>query len=217
MKIKYLGHSCFSFESTSGVKLITDPYTRVGYELPKGLTADVVLTSHGHFDHNYTQAIDGQPVVVNQAGNYCICGVDIAGFHTWHDPKQGELRGNNVVFKFTMDGITFCHFGDLGESYDAEIAKKLAGADVWLIPVGGTYTIDAAQALEYMEKCSPKLVIPMHYLPKDGALDIAPIKDFLEMLALEDVIVCKDGIFTLDTTLLQGLTGKIIYMERSKQ
>ena len=52
MKITYLGHSCFSFESESGVKLITDPYTRVGYELPQGLTADVVLTSHGHFDHN---------------------------------------------------------------------------------------------------------------------------------------------------------------------
>ena len=216
MKITYLGHSCFSFESESGVKLITDPYTRVGYELPKGLTADVVLTSHGHFDHNYTQAIGGQPVVVNQAGNYCVCGVEIAGFNTWHDPKQGALRGNNVIFKFTVDGITFCHFGDLGEGYTAEIAKNLAGADVWLIPVGGTYTIDSAQAVEYMEKCAPSLVIPMHYLPQDGALDIAPIEDFLGKVAKDRVISCKEGVFTLEKSFLQGLTGKIIYMERSK-
>ncbi|MBO5736632.1 MAG: MBL fold metallo-hydrolase [Clostridia bacterium] len=216
MKITYLGHSCFLFESNSGIKVMIDPYTRVGYELPKGLTANIALTSHGHFDHNYVQAIDGTPIVCDKAGKYNVAGVEIEGFDSWHDPKQGALRGNNVIFHFTLDGVRFCHFGDLGEGYNEKVASKLSGADVWLIPVGGTYTIDALQALEYMDKLSPKVVIPMHYLPADGALDIAPIENFLSKVQTEAVIPCKDGVFTLNKEDLQQLTGKIIYMERRK-
>ena len=216
MQITYLGHSCFLFESNTGVKLITDPYTRVGYELPKDLTADIVLTSHGHFDHNYTQAIDGSPIVLERAGKYSVGGIAIEGFDSWHDPRQGALRGRNVLFHFTMDGIRFCHFGDLGEGYSQDIADKLTGADVWLIPVGGTYTIDAGQALEYMEKLSPKVVIPMHYRPQDGALDIAMITDFFSRVSADCVIPCQEGVFTLEKSDLNALIGKIIYMERCK-
>ena len=216
MQITYLGHSCFLFENKAGIKLIIDPYTRVGYELSQGLTADVVLTSHGHFDHCYTQAIDGKFALLDKPGKYNVCGVAVEGFNSWHDPKQGSLRGNNVIFHFTMDGIRFCHFGDLGEAYNEDIAGKLAGADVWLVPVGGTYTIDAMQVLEYMDKLSPKLVIPMHYLPDDGALDIAPIKNFLSKVNIDNVISCLDGVFTLNEEDLQQLIGKIIYVERRK-
>ena len=216
MQITYLGHSCFLFEGETGVKLITDPYTRGGYEVPNGLTADIVLTSHGHFDHNYIQAIEGSPIVLDKAENYTVCGVGVTGLYTWHDPKQGTLRGSNIIFNFNIDGIQFCHFGDLGEGYNEAIASKLAEADVWLIPVGGKYTIDAAQAWEYIDKLSPKVVIPMHYLPKDGALDIAPIENFLSKALADKVIACENGIFSLSKEDLEGLTGKIIYMERRK-
>ena len=216
MKITYLGHSCFLFESSTGKKLLVDPYTRVGYELPNGLTADVVLTSHGHFDHNYTQAVEEEYLLCNKAGKYNANGIEVEGFNTWHDPKQGALRGNNVIFHFNIDGVHICHFGDLGEAYNEDVARKLAGADVWLIPVGGTYTIDAAQAFEYIEKLSPKLVIPMHYLPTDGMLDIAPIEDFFSSVPADRIIPCTEGEFTLNKTDLQSLIGKIIYMERRK-
>ena len=79
MQITYLGHSCFLFENEAGVKLITDPYTRVGYELPKGLTANVVLSSHNHFDHNHIEAICGTPLVIDSAGEYTVCGIEIEG------------------------------------------------------------------------------------------------------------------------------------------
>ena len=216
MQITYLGHSCFLFESEAGVKLITDPYTRVGYELPKGLKADVILTSHGHFDHNYIEAINGAPLILDSAGKYSVCGIEVEGFDSWHDPKQGALRGKNVIFHFTIDGVRFCHFGDLGEGCNEDVADKLAGADVWLIPVGGKYTIDAVQALEYMEKLSPKVVIPMHYRPQDGALDIAPIENFLSKVSMDCVIPCKEGMLKWDKAALQQMIGKIIYMERHK-
>ena len=86
MKIRYLGHACFEITSKNGVKVITDPYTKVGYELPKGLTADVVTTSHSHFDHNYTQGVAAK-VIINKIGAYSIDGIDFYGISSFHDPK----------------------------------------------------------------------------------------------------------------------------------
>ena len=214
MKITYLGHSCFCIEAKDGTKLITDPYTRVGYELPSGLTADIVLVSHGHFDHAYVNAIGGIPTVLTESGEYTLHGITIKGVNTWHDPKQGALRGKNVVFQFTIDGITFCHFGDLGEGYSDKTAQAVAGADVWLIPVGGTYTIDAMQAKEYAEKLCPKLVIPMHYRPVDGGLDIAPIGDFLHKINTENVLAFPNGECILTADQVENMAGKIHSMER---
>ena len=216
MKIKYLGHSCFYLENERGIKLITDPFTRVGYELPSGLLADIVTVSHGHFDHNYTQAVGGSPVVVDRAGEYEIDGVKIVGKSTWHDPKQGALRGANLIFKIETDGLTVCHFGDLGESYSEKIAEILKGADIWLIPVGGTYTVDARQAWEYVEKLAPKAVIPMHYRPQDGALDIEPVHAFLELVDKNSVLSYPNGEISLAKEDLKDGERKIIYMERSK-
>lgn len=216
MKIEYLGHSCFCMQDEKGRKIITDPYTNVGYELPLGLEADIVTTSHGHFDHNYTEAIGGVPCVFHQEGNYEHDGVKIVGKHTWHDPERGTLRGDNVMFRFTIDGVDICHFGDLGEEYSKEIEEFLDGADVWLIPVGGRYTIDARQAAEYIRRGNPKLVIPMHYRPNDGSLDIATIDRFLQCVDSRSVIHCPNGEYLFTEADLTDGEKKIIYMERKK-
>ena len=216
MKITYLGHSCFCIENTAGVKIITDPYTRVGYELPKNLTADIVTVSHGHFDHNYTPAIGGAPKILSSEGECEVCGVKITATHTWHDPKQGALRGSNLIFKFEIDGVKICHFGDLGEGYSEKIAKILSDSDIWLIPVGGTYTIDAIEAKEYMDKLAPKAVVPMHYRPQDGALDITPIGVFLQKIDENSVIERPLGEWSVEKTELENGKTKVIYMERKK-
>ena len=57
MEIRYYGHSCFSLIDKDGKQIITDPYTKVGYELPQGLFADIVTASHEHFDHKYLDNI----------------------------------------------------------------------------------------------------------------------------------------------------------------
>ena len=35
MKIEYFGHSCFLMRSERGVRFLTDPYTGVGYDMPR--------------------------------------------------------------------------------------------------------------------------------------------------------------------------------------
>ena len=215
MKIRYFGHACFEIVSNKGLKVITDPYTKVGYELPQGLTADILTVSHGHFDHNFTQAVASR-YIVSDAKSYLIEDVECKGIFSYHDPKNGVLRGENIIYKVQIDGFSLCHLGDIGEECSETLAKELGEVDVLFIPVGGTYTIDAAQAFEYIEKLSPKLVIPMHYLPTDGMLDIAPIEDFFSSVPADRIIPCTEGEFTLNKTDLQSLIGKIIYMERRK-
>ena len=217
MKITYYGHSCFKLESENGQSIITDPFTKVGYELPKGLAADILTVSHGHFDHNYVAAISGEPIVLGQSGDFSVNGISIVGTDSWHDPKQGVLRGGNVIFKYIIDGMTICHFGDLGEGYSQEIADKIGEVDLCLIPVGGTYTIDAAQAIEYIKELKPKAVIPMHYRPQDGALDITGIEVFLEKIKEMPIISCLNGEYSLSKEQLSDAHTQIIYMERRKK
>lgn len=210
MKIRYLGHSCFELTSKKGVKIITDPYTRVGYELPSPLTADIITVSHAHFDHNYTQAIsDG--CIVSGLGVTEIDGVKIEGIESFHDEKKGMLRGKNIVYKITMDGIRVCHLGDLGEPCNPALVDKIGAVDVLLLPVGGTYTIDAIGAKAYADALQPKTVIPMHYKPSDGALDIDGIQTFLSLYPQEKIIVAVDGNAEIDES-----TNGILYMERVK-
>lgn len=216
MKITYLGHSCFCLENQQGIKVITDPYTQVGYELPQGLTADVVTVSHGHFDHNYLPAIQGQYEVVSTEGKHSAKGITFEGMHTWHDPKQGALRGDNLLFKWEMDGVRICHFGDLGEEYSSEIAQWIENADVWLLPIGGKYTIDAKQAFAYVERCQPKAIVLMHYRPLDGALDIAKAEEFLQLANGYPITHIPTGEWSVSKTDLQDKQTKIIYMERRK-
>lgn len=208
MKIRYLGHSCFECTDKNGTVLITDPYTQVGYELPRGLRADIVTVSHGHFDHNYIVAVQAKNVVDFPSGGVYE-GVEICGVECYHDPKFGALRGKNIAFKFVMDGLTVCHMGDIGEEVSKELVKRIGKVDVLLVPVGGTYTVDALGAKAYVDAISPNVVIPMHYKPADGTIDITDIQPFLDVCGVDYVSVKGEMQITADT---RG----VIYMERAE-
>lgn len=66
------------------------------------------------------------------------------------------------------------HLGDLGCKLPNDVAQALQNPDLLLLPVGGHYTIDAAQAVEVMEQLSPKTTVPMHYLVEDLRVEVAP-------------------------------------------
>lgn len=211
MKIEYFGHSCFRLISNKGTCVVTDPYTKVGYELPNEIFTDLVTVSHAHFDHNYVCGLRGARVVIDGADEYQYDDIKISGFVTDHDEKGGTLRGKNVVFTIEMDGLRICHLGDLGEPCSKGFLEKIGEIDVLLIPVGGTYTIDALGAKEYVDKIQPKIVIPMHYKPMDGTLDITDEKPFLGLF--DSVIYLpKDSAVDLKEYLRDKM--QILFMER---
>ncbi len=194
MKLTYLAHSTFLIEAEDGARLITDPVNKgSGYDL-NGVQADVVTVSHHHFDHDAVEEqITGDPVVVDTVGALAEKGFVIVGYPSFHDEVQGAKRGPNVLFKIEADGKTVVHLGDLGHDLDEETIRELKNADALLIPVGGTFTLDAKQAAELAEKLEPKNVVPMHYKTEQLTFEIAPLDPFLKKTKKLPVKVLKMG------------------------
>ncbi len=192
MKIKYLGHSCFLLTESTGTAIVTDPYDgSIGYSMP-AVTADAVTVSHRHYDHDNIKAVSGNPVILDKEQGYELPGVVINAINSSHDDAGGALRGENVIFKFRMDGLDVCHLGDLGEECSPELIEAILPVNVLLIPVGGNYTIDAKMAKEYVDRLMPDVVIPMHYRTKGCELDIDKVDAFVS-LCEDDGAECEEA------------------------
>lgn len=180
MKIRWHGHACF--EISDDKTIVTDPHDGKSIGIaPPVVKADIVLVSHDHFDHNCTRIVKGENIkVVSSPGNKKIGEVQITGILSYHDEVKGEKRGENIIFKFVLDNITFCHLGDLGHVPDDEIVEKIGGVDVLFIPVGGTFTIDGEKAYSIVQKIRPKIAVPMHYRVGGLSLSIQGSGSFLK-------------------------------------
>jgi L-ascorbate metabolism protein UlaG (beta-lactamase superfamily) len=185
MKIKWYGHAAFLITSDQGTKIIIDPYEpgAFGGQLSYGKIsdqADIVITSHDHADHNYTQGLPGAPQVVKGAVSKTVKGISMKGIPTYHDPSRGSERGPNTLFTLKVDQIQVCHLGDLGHLLSDKELAEVGPVDILLIPVGGFFTIDPKEATRVVEQIKPKIVIPMHFKTEKCGFPIAPVEDFLK-------------------------------------
>ena len=211
MKIEYLGHSCFKLTESTGTSVICDPYDEaVGYGVPE-MSADAVTVSHHHYDHDAVKSVKGSPVIIDKECSYDLPGVEINAIKSFHDGEEGKLRGGNLIFKFRMDGIDVCHLGDLGEECSSALIDELLPVNVLLIPVGGTYTIYAEMAKEYVDRIMPEVVIPMHYRDKGCKLDIDKVDAFLNLF--DDVEEAEESAIELMRNDLKDDT-KIVVLRR---
>ena len=79
-----------------------------------------------------------------------------------------------------VDGLTFCHLGDLGHELSPQIIKQIGKIDVLLVPVGGIYTINGEVAKKVTAALNPRLfAIPMHYAV-EGYDDLLTNAEFLD-------------------------------------
>lgn len=166
MDISWYGQACFKIKGKS-VSIVIDPFDPdfTGLKLPKpaDLTADIIIKTHDHRDHNFLGAVGGSPVVVDGPGEYEIKGTVIVGVATFHDKKEGAERGSNVVYNIEVDGVRIVHLGDLGHLLSEAQLIALSSCDIVLVPTGGTYTITAKEAAEVVSQLEPSIVVPMHY------------------------------------------------------
>lgn len=164
MKLQWLGHSCFKITLNDGRTIVTDPYDdTVGYP-PLHVKADIVLSSHGHFDHNCFAAVEGDPEIINAPGEYVRGGATITGVHSFHDDARGAKRGDNVIFAVQDGDMKLVHLGDLGHLPDTDAQRAiLRDTDILLIPIGGTYTITTPQAVALIGLYKPRAAVAMHY------------------------------------------------------
>ena len=151
------------------------------YPAIEGATADLLLVTHEHGDHNVVEVIGGDPAILRStAGKHESPLGEVVGVASEHDPAAGTERGPNTIFVFSLDDLRIAHFGDFGQAtLRDEQAAAIGEVDLIFLPVGGGPTIDASQAREIVDRLSPKWVVPMHYhTPKIGFLE--PADAFIE-------------------------------------
>jgi len=186
MTISWYGHSCFKITNQGGhLTIITDPFDKgIGLIPPRG-NADIVTVSHDHYDHNNVKAISGNPFIINNPGEYEIKGIRIVGCSSFHDKKQGQERGLNTIYLIEIDKIRICHLGDFGQERLADEQLETIGqVDILIIPIGGTFTLNAQEAIKVTEQLEPHLIVPMHYKLAGLKIDLATLEEFLKELGL---------------------------------
>lgn len=108
---------------------------------------------------------------------------------SWHDDKEGTVRGANKIHIMKCDNLSVVHLGDLGCMLTDEQFEAIGTPDVLMIPIGGFYTIDAEQAKVIADRAKAKLIIPMHYRSYQFGFDVlGTMGQFLELYHKDKLI-----------------------------
>ncbi|HYE25729.1 MAG TPA: metal-dependent hydrolase [Clostridia bacterium] len=197
IQVTWLGHSTFRIESPEGKVFLVDPWTRNNPMCPEGekqqKKVDVMLCSHGHFDH-IGDAVgiiqQHQPQVVgifelaswlgnkgaknvspmNKGGTQVVENVAITMTHAVHScgiqEDDGSIVYGGEACGYVMhfsDGLRVYHAGDTAVFSDMKLIRELYSPDVAILPIGDHFTMGPKEASMACQLLKPKAVIPMHY------------------------------------------------------
>lgn len=172
--LHWLGHDTFRLDSSAG-PIYFDPY-----ELSGGPTAAIVLCSHDHFDHcvpgdvakvqgedtviiteaDCAAKLSGDVRVMKPGEEIGLGAVKIEAVPSYNTDKEFHPKAKGWLgFVVTVDGVRIYHAGDC--DHIPEMAEL--EVDIALLPVSGTYVMNADQAAQAALAIKPKLAIPMHY------------------------------------------------------
>jgi len=191
-KIYFAGQSCFQISVSNSkdhsADIVIDPYDEdTGLKLPN-LSADILLVTHQHHDHNNIKGVKGEPFIAQGPGEYEIKGVFIKGIPAFHDDKEGKEKGQNTIYTIEAEEMRFCHLGDLGQKeLTDEQVDKIGQIDVLMIPVGGDVTISSTEAQKIISQIEPKIVIPMHYALPKLKMELDDVAKFLKTMGKNSV------------------------------
>jgi L-ascorbate metabolism protein UlaG (beta-lactamase superfamily) len=183
--VAWLGHASFRI-AVRGATIYVDPY-RVSPGAPK---ADVILVTHGHYDHFSPQDVELlsddstwliAPAAVAERATGRVAsiaageaieldhlhGIDVAAIAAYNTSKRdsdGNLfhprEAGWVGFEINVRGQRLYHSGDTDVIPEMD---AVAGVDVALLPVSGTYVMTAAEAAEAARRIQPGVAVPMSW------------------------------------------------------
>jgi L-ascorbate metabolism protein UlaG (beta-lactamase superfamily) len=172
MKLKWYGHASFRITANDGTSVITDPYKpeTAGYKAFTEPSNIVIISSDNDSFHCNADLIPGSPMVINAlelaqtSKTLTEKGITFQAIeamealnHREHDPDQ------NGMYKFSVDGISIGHMGDMGNALSREQLLFFQGVDVFLALAGGHPTIELDDLQVAINAIQPKLVVPMHF------------------------------------------------------
>lgn len=169
-KLYYQGHGSYRLCSNEGTVVYIDPYAGDGYEL----SADVILVTHDHYDHNVVDLPGRKPgcavITWREAlKNGVYHDFTAGGVHLQAVPAQNQNHDPRVCvgFLITIDDVKLYAAGDTSKT-NAMAGMAALGLDYALLPIDGVYNMDAVEAAECSRLIGAKHTIPIHMKP--GAL-----------------------------------------------
>jgi L-ascorbate metabolism protein UlaG (beta-lactamase superfamily) len=196
IRLTWLGHSTFRIETPSGQTIYVDPWIAGNPMCPekdKQVTkADLLLCTHGHFDH-IADAVElakqHNPVIVgiyelclwlekkgakrtepmNKGGTQTVGDVKITMVHADH--SCGILDGDEIIYggeavgyvlEFS-NGLKLYHAGDTNVFGDMRIIRELYAPEIVFLPIGDRFTMSPREAAYACQLLQPKTVVPMHF------------------------------------------------------
>jgi L-ascorbate metabolism protein UlaG (beta-lactamase superfamily) len=202
-KLHWLGHDGFRLDA-AGAVIYFDPY-----DIKEGAKADIILVSHDHYDHfspddikkirkdetlvitneTVAQKIDGSKQVLKAGESWKGKGIEIKAVPAYNPDKQFHPKeSGGLGFIVTVGGVKIYHTGDS----DFIPEMKEIDCDIALIPVSGTYVMDADEAVEAALAIKPSVAVPMHWGSFIGSrADAEKLKKDLEG-KIEVVILSKE-------------------------
>lgn len=206
MLINWLGHSSFKLK-TGETTIYIDPY---GNEEYYNEQADFILVSKWEYSHcslslikkirGESTVIIGTPEVASQIFGCTIMRpfetrdyerLKITALPAVFKPLRGiSEQGEALGFLLELEKKALYYTSDAG--YFPEL--KQLKADIVIVPVGGTGTMNAKQAAEFVKMLKPKTAIPAHYGKIVGTIDDAELfKELVEADRETEVLILKEG------------------------
>jgi len=182
--LEWLGHA--GFRVTAGrATIYIDPY-----RVPDGPKADLILVTHGHYDHYSPQDVERlshdetwlvAPAAVAERARGRVASIApgeelelepvpgvsvaaVAAYNTSKRDREGRLfhprEAGCVGFDLNLRGERLYHSGDTDVIPEMD---AVVGVDVALLPVSGTYVMTAGEAVEAARRIQPRIAVPMHW------------------------------------------------------
>ncbi|WP_406655695.1 MBL fold metallo-hydrolase [Methanolobus sp. ZRKC2] len=206
--IEWLGYAGFMIKADDLVIHI-DPYI-LPDPLPLEDMADIILITHEHEHHCHPDSIrkvrksnattlipenlslqfrgDARRVIEGDSltGELTIKDVGVEVVPAYSKESPCHARGEGVGYVVDVGDLRIYHAGD------TDLIPEMNGlyADVALLPIGGTFTMNEEQATEATMMLSPKVVIPMHYGADDSLADPKKFRELVnEKAPAVDVVI----------------------------
>ena len=196
LSITWLGHSTFIIDTPGGKRIVTDPWLEQNPMCPPDRRridrADVILVSHGHFDHTgdvvpVSRATNAPVVAVFElaqwlerkglqnvvgmgvGGTVTVAGLEISMTPAVHTSRVVEndttvYLGVPTGFVVKMENERAFYFaGDTALFGDMELIREMHGPEIAFLPIGGHYTMGPEGAARAAALLGVRQVVPMHY------------------------------------------------------